>query len=519
MTPPNPSTSVGVESGETQRQAAELAAMQRMIDASRDCFSLSVAVCNSPALRDYLIGDLCKSFPAVRTVTVPAETVDVFGHVVEEVDDSALAGLFVVNLEASIHSTEEDHPTIRSLNASRELWERTFRCPVVFWLPEYAATLLSIHARDFWRYRSHRFEFVSEQASAAAGLNDRSSDNIGLATELSAEEKQFRIAELEQRIEDVGEDPPKNLAIHTAVWLRELGLLYRFVGDLDRAEQMFRRALEIEERFGQEEGMARNYGNLGAVYYGRGDLDEAEQMHRDALQINERLGRQEGMAGNYCNLGAVYATRGDLNRAEEMCRKALEISKRLGRKVDIADDYHNLATVYLNQGNPDQAEETLLKALEMHEQLGRKERMAIDYSNLSMIYETRGDLDRTEQMCRKSLEINKQLGAKEGMANNYSNLGVVYQTRGDLDQAEEMHRKSLEINKQLGFKEHVAGNCQNLGIIAEKRGEISRATELWTKARDLLAEIGIARRVEQIQKMLDSLQRTGPASVKVIRCE
>ena len=137
---------------------------------------------------------------------------------------------------------------------------------MVFWLPEYAATLLAIHSPDFWRYRSHRFEFVSEQAGAMAGLADRIAGDSSAAAALSAEEKRFRIAELEQRIAEAGDPPPSELVRHVSVWLGELGFLYQFVGDLDRAEDMVRKSLAIEEKLGRQDGMANDYGNLGTTY-------------------------------------------------------------------------------------------------------------------------------------------------------------------------------------------------------------------------------------------------------------
>ena len=69
---------------------------------------------------------------------------------------------------------------------------------------------------------------------------------------------------------------------------------------------------------------------LGNVYQIRGDLDKAEEMCRKSLAIEERLGRLEGMAADYGNLGDIYKTRGDLGRAEEMYRTSLEIFQRLG---------------------------------------------------------------------------------------------------------------------------------------------------------------------------------------------
>ena len=66
------------------------------------------------------------------------------------------------------------------------------------------------------------------------------------------------------------------------------------------------------------------------MLYTRGNLEGAEQMYRRALEIDERLGRLEGMATTYRNLGNMLRTRGDLVRAEQMYRKALETAEQLG---------------------------------------------------------------------------------------------------------------------------------------------------------------------------------------------
>ena len=80
----------------------------------------------------------------------------------------------------------------------------------------------------------------------------------------------------------------------------------------------------------QPEYKAAFYGNLGVLYWTRGDLDRAEEMMRNALAINEELGRKEGMASGYGNLGNLYETRGDLDRAEELLKQACSIYLTIG---------------------------------------------------------------------------------------------------------------------------------------------------------------------------------------------
>jgi len=465
MTEPAPPVATAPGYGEAERQAAELAAMRRMLDVARGCFSLSVAVCNSPALRDQIARELSQASAGIRVVVVPRGTIDVFALVVTDQADPRPAALFLTNLEASLPSGRESHPTLRSLNASRELWPRKFPCPIVIWLPEYAAALLSTQARDFWRYRSHSFEFVSEHVYALADAATRVSGDLMSAGNLSSEEKRFRIAELEDRIADAGDPPSGAIAFHCSMWLNELGFLYFSVGNLERAEQMHRRALEIQEKLGRLEGVAVHTGNLAIIYQTRGDLNRAEQMHRKALEIDEKLGRMEGVAEDSGNLGVIYRMRGDLERAEQMHRKALEIN----------------------------------------EKLGRLEGVAAESGNLGIIYGRRGHLDRAEQMFRKSLEIEEKLGRMEGVADDSGNLGIIYRMRGDLDRAEQMFRKALEIDERLGRIGGVANQSGNLGSMAADRGDVDAARELWTRALGIFRQIGAAHRMEQTQRLLDGL--------------
>ena len=467
--------------GQTEVQAAELEIMRRVLAASRGVFSLSLATCNSPELRDFVISTLRKDEPNIEVVSPPAGTTDVLAAVRKLASNTGRTALFVVGLERSLPSTSAPGPdnaapealaTLQTLNASRDMWPGSFACPVVFWLGEYAGTFLALHAPDFWAWISHRFLFVSELATAAAGVADTASGDLSMASNMTEVEKHLRIAELEARIADAGDEPPKNLAPHVATWLNEAGVLKRALGDLHSAEVMYRKALAIAERLGSLEGAATFYGNLGLVEYMHGDLDLAEEMLGKALEIDGKLGRLEGMANHYTNLGVSYEMRGDLDRAEEMQRKALAINEKLGHRAG----------------------------------------MAIQYGNLGMIYLRRGDEDRAENLQRKALTIDEELDLLEGLASDYGGLGVICVHRGDLDRAEEMLRRAMAIEKQLGRAEGMARGHANLGLIYESRGDADEARRLWTTARDIYAKIPMPHMVKKVQAWLDRLDDPGPGS-------
>ncbi len=59
-------------------------------------------------------------------------------------------------------------------------------------------------------------------------------------------------------------------------------------------------------------------------------MDRAEEMYKKALAIDEKLGRQEGMAINYFNQGLIAKDRRNFETAREFWSKAQELYSKIG---------------------------------------------------------------------------------------------------------------------------------------------------------------------------------------------
>ena len=221
------------------------------------------------------------------------------------------------------------------------------------------------------------------------------------------------------------------------------------LGLFDVAISLSERALGMVEKDSKEEAVV--LGNLGLIYDERGELDKAEEILLKTLEIDEKLELQEGMANSYSNLGIIYSKRGDLDKAEEMCKKSLEIAERLGLWEVMARGYGNLGIVYQTRGELDKAEEIHVKSLEIAEKLGSQESMASGYTALGLVHYRRGDLGDAEKMHIKGLEIEKKIGRLQGMARQYGNLGGIYEQRGDVGKAKEYWEQAVELYKRIGM--------------------------------------------------------------------
>ncbi len=534
---------------QTAQQRAELDALRRMLVLSEGTFSLSVAICNSPALRDHIVKHIAGEVQGIEVVRIPEDAHDILDTVRRQIPNAQARAVFVVDMEKAL-AEDKRNRVLQNLNVSREQWQATYRCPVVFWLPEYVISLLTTQARDLWSWVSHQFEFVSEQATPLAGLQETFAGDLGLAGNLDVHAKRFRIAELEQRIAEVGESLQGQMREHVPIWLSELAYIYYSLGEMGKAQGVFRRVLEISEKLGLFESMASAYGNLGVIYrslgnvadaetvlnkalaidkrlgrlegmaadYGnlsnihqtRGDLDKAESMLRKSIAVEEKLNRPEEMATAYGNLGLIYQKRGDFDRAEEIQNRALEMERKLGRREGIANQYGNLGVTYSEQGRFDEAEKMLIKALELNQELGRAQAIADVYGNLGLLYRKRDQLEEAEAMYRKALAIYEAVDALVGIASTYGNLGAVHQSRGDLNEAERMYRKSLEINERLGRLTGTAHQYGNLGLICEMRGNYAQAQEYGEKALVLFQRMGAKDKIARVRSWLDSLPKDTP---------
>ena len=260
-----------------------------------------------------------------------------------------------------------------------------------------------------------------------------------------------------------------------AVLSHQLGMTARARGQLDDAEDWYRKSLAIEEELGDRPGMAGSYHQLGTTAQARGQLDDAEDWYRKSLAIKEELGNRPGMASSYHQLGSTAQARGQLDDAEDWYRKSLVISEELGDRPGMATTYHQLGSTAQDRGQLDEAEDWYRKSLAIKEEVGNRPGMATTYHQLGTTAQDRGQLDDAEDWYRKSLAISEELGNRTYMATSYHQLGTTAQARGQLDDAEDWYRKSLAIKEELGNRPGMALTYAQLGLLAEKRGQPDQA--------------------------------------------
>ncbi len=152
--------------------------------------------------------------------------------------------------------------------------------------------------------------------------------------------------------------------------LGNIGLIYRALGEPDKALKHLIEALEIFRKIGYEQGIATQLGNIGIIYSALGEQDKALKHLNESLEIDRKIGYEQGIASDLGNIGNIYSDLGDPDKALKHHREALEIFRKIGYEQGIASQLGNIGLIYSALGEQDKALQHLNEALAIFKRIG-----------------------------------------------------------------------------------------------------------------------------------------------------
>jgi len=328
----------------------------------------------------------------------------------------------------------------------------------IFWLDEPTLTEITRKALDFYAFRSLPvFEFkvdhAKEMTIPGRGMFD------GILTYNSREDLDDKIALREELLRDYMEKRPQD-RFTIARFHNELGQLYYYKAQFDKALASIRKALELYKEMEDRRGEADALNNLGMVLQDLGDLAGAKENYERALEIDEaafgsdhpRVARDVNNLGSVLHArGFLLHQRGDLEDAKRHLERALQIDQAVYGKdhPDVAIRLNNLGSVLYALGDLEDAKKHLERALQIDQAIygPNHPNVATDLDNLGKVLHVLGDLEGAKQHYTRAIEIDEGVHGPDhpSVATSVNNLGAVLQDLGDLAGAEKYMRRALDI--------------------------------------------------------------------------
>ena len=236
-----------------------------------------------------------------------------------------------------------------------------------------------------------------------------------------------------------------NYEIGLAQLYADLGLLLQSLGKPGEAEQMLLKSFTIADRHGEMAIASVAAGNLALLFRETQDFDRAEEMVRQALQLEEHLKHKDGVARANLNLGTILFEQARFSEAGAHFAESLRLYEQLNLPGLAAQAVFNLANVERALKRVDDAETSYRKSVDLFMGVNDAAGVAKAAGNLGALYLDNGRLADAEEEFNVALDAAREAADGRAIAMQMRNLAVLAHARGETAQACEGLRKSLEL--------------------------------------------------------------------------
>ncbi|NOU18472.1 MAG: CHAT domain-containing protein [Bacteroidales bacterium] len=263
--------------------------------------------------------------------------------------------------------------------------------------------------------------------------------------------------------------------------------VYYKVGNYSSAVQKFDRILLLKSKVTNDINPKyfKVYNWLGLIYKKQGDLSRAIDYYKKAIENTSDIFYVSVI--NY-NIANIYSLRGDYSKAIYYYENSLSVLEKSNDEKKyryITDIYHNLGYSYYKLENYSHARVNYLKSIQLAEK-NHLEGVGVTYFNCGLVYQKFDSLGKADYCFRKAVNCyTKEFGASHymtGMA--YVNYACFYSEIRQLTKSEPLYSKAYKILiNTLGRKHSYTSLClMNNGQLFYRKGDFKQALEHYQKS-------------------------------------
>ena len=280
---------------------------------------------------------------------------------------------------------------------------------------------------------------------------------------------------------------------------RELGNTYNNLGETQKADSCFNRAIGLNRKLNNEVQLGANLTSIGINRYLSGDYEQSIKFLLEALAIFQKTGNRKAEAETLKRLGVLFLQVNNYAKAIEYATKGLRVYEQIGDKLGVSGCYSNLGIVHYEQSQlnnkrdeKNQLDSALFfhfKSFEINKELDIKSELARNYTNISNVYSLQGKVEESIEYSQQALKIYEELGNKRLLVIGYANMAGANITLADsthedsskrnmyLNRALEYEQKAHALAKEQNMTFEIAGSAEYMRNIYKRLGQYDKAVE------------------------------------------
>ena len=230
-----------------------------------------------------------------------------------------------------------------------------------------------------------------------------------------------------------------------------LGVSRSMQGDPGAALEAYNQYVQWLEAKDKSTELAFAYLNIGTIYQSQNEINRAEEVYKKALEIRRDMGDHEDVAIVYSNLGQLYSLKEEYGRALAFMDTCLRMQRRIENVAGEQLALGNLSVIQEELGNFKEALVLIRQRIRIMKNLANDAEQIIAYRNVARLLAKTNQPDSVIYFYQKSLEIAKSKGLLASQQKTLDALYSYYKAQGNFEQAlaafEEVKTLSDSLNR------------------------------------------------------------------------
>jgi DNA-binding winged helix-turn-helix (wHTH) protein/Tfp pilus assembly protein PilF len=259
------------------------------------------------------------------------------------------------------------------------------------------------------------------------------------------------------------------------------------------------KAIQIYKASGQADNAARTVNDMADVYMNLGDIRRAESLYRQADVEFRRTGDLVALAAGTNNIGDVLLKRAKLAEAQKMLEDSVPAYRKLDDVSGAASVTNDLGTIAIELGDLPTAEDLFGRAKAAAEQIGDKSTIAFALVGLGDVFFQRGDFAVARNDYRQAIDIRTQTSELQYVTEAQLALARISLEEGHTLDAETLLRKCQKQfhDESQSDDELMAGTALIDALVAQHKltdaaEELTRDEPLAKKTQNRFAQVEFA---------------------------
>ncbi len=230
-----------------------------------------------------------------------------------------------------------------------------------------------------------------------------------------------------------------------------IGLYYwRYKTDYSQALRYYQEALQIARELENKTDAADFLSNMGIIYKRIGNLEKAIDLFTEALHIDYQLDREKEVSKTLNNLGTTLRskiqlefTENDFNQAIEYYEGSLKLAQKIGDKDTEIKVLNNLGSINSDAQNYSKALDYFAQGLEKAEQSEDRESEGMLLNNLGIVHYNLGNYEKSIEYFQKAIQLAHNVGSGQILWEAYLELGNTLREQNEPKEALIKYKDSI----------------------------------------------------------------------------